>query len=155
MDPRESVVLTYGEMVYNIALRYVRRKEDAEDVYSETFLKYFRRDWNFESEEHRKAWLIRVTINCANDVLRARRDPLELNEEIAGEARTPDRDRYIDLRQAVEALPEIYKGVVVLFYLQDVPIREISAILELNENTVKSRLKTAREMLKKALDDTI
>lgn len=151
-DERESVVLQYGEMVYNIALRYVSRREDAEDIYSEAFLRYFRSDWNFESEEHRKAWLIRVTINCATDLLRGRRDGLELNEEIAGEEKTPDYDQYMDLHDAVEHLPLIYKEAITLFYLQDIPIKEIAGILNLNENTVKSRLKTARDMLRAYLE---
>ena len=65
----ETVVKTYSDMIYRIAMRYVAKPEDAEDVYSEVFLNYFRRPREFESEEHRKAWLIKVTINCAKDLL--------------------------------------------------------------------------------------
>lgn len=61
----ELVVKTYADMVYKIAYRYTANPTDAEDVFSETFLAYFKKDRAFESEEHRKAWLIRVTINCA------------------------------------------------------------------------------------------
>ena len=63
----EAVVRTYADMVYKIAYRYVANPVDADDVFSETFLAYFKKERVFPEEEHRKAWLIRVTINCAKD----------------------------------------------------------------------------------------
>ena len=61
----DFVVRTYADMVYKIAVRYTANLTDADDVFSETFLAYFRKERQFNSEEHRKAWLIRVAINCA------------------------------------------------------------------------------------------
>ena len=65
MMNEETVVRTYADMVYKIAYRYVLNQADADDVFSETFLAYFKKERVFQDEEHRKAWLIRVTINCA------------------------------------------------------------------------------------------
>ena len=65
----ETVVRTYSDMVYGVAYRYTQDPTDAEDVYSETFLTYFKMVREFNDEEHRKAWLIRVTINNAKTLL--------------------------------------------------------------------------------------
>lgn len=78
MVSEEFVVRTYADMIYKIAVRYVRDLTLAEDVFSETFLAYFRKERSFESEEHRKAWLIRVTINCAKDALMSRPQTSEM-----------------------------------------------------------------------------
>jgi RNA polymerase sigma factor (sigma-70 family) len=82
MMNEEEIVRTYADMVYKIAYRYVANPTDADDVFSETFLAYFKKERTFEEEEHRKAWLIRVTINCAKDLLRSKAPWEELNEEI-------------------------------------------------------------------------
>lgn len=58
----EEIVRRYSDMVYKIAMRYTRNQYDAEDVLSDTFLTYFKKERVFDSEEHRKARLIKVTI---------------------------------------------------------------------------------------------
>ena len=68
-----EVVRAYSDMVYGVAMRYVRNRTDADDVYSEVFYRYFRRERTFESEDHRKNWLLRVTVNCSKDLLTGRR----------------------------------------------------------------------------------
>ena len=69
----EETVRAYADMVYGIAMKYMRDPYDAEDILSETFITYFKKERTFEGEEHRKAWLIKVTINTAKDFLSARR----------------------------------------------------------------------------------
>ena len=78
----EQIVRTYADMVYRIAYRYVKNSIDTDDVFSEVFLAYFKKERTFESEEHRKAWLIRVTINCAKDLLVQRVQLQQLQEEL-------------------------------------------------------------------------
>ena len=63
----ESVVNKYADMVYRLAFAQVRSKSDADDIFQEVFLRYVRSKPVFENEEHRKAWLIRVTVNCSNN----------------------------------------------------------------------------------------
>ena len=60
----DAALAQYGDTVYRLAFAYTRNRADADDVFQEVFLRYFRRAPAFETEEHRKAWLIRVTINC-------------------------------------------------------------------------------------------
>ena len=68
----EEIVRFYSDMIFGVAMRYVRNSTDADDVYSEVFLRYFKRVRSFDSEEHRRAWLLRVTVNCAKDFLKSR-----------------------------------------------------------------------------------
>ena len=149
----EEVVRTYSDMVYNIAYRYAHDPDDADDIYSETFLRYFKKDRTFESEDHRKAWLIRVTVNCAKELLGGRQYSEELNEELVGAAPETPREEILSLREAVAALPEHQREVITLFYLQDLTVRQIAEILDKNENTVKVTLSRARNKLREFLED--
>ncbi|MCR5419089.1 MAG: sigma-70 family RNA polymerase sigma factor [Lachnospiraceae bacterium] len=149
----EQIVRTYGDMVYRIALGYVRNKEDAEDVYGETFLRLFKKERHFESDEHIKAWLIRVTINCSKQALMDRPMYDELNEEIeAGEERGISQEEKIDVWDAVAKLKPDYRTAVELYYMQSLSVKQIAEIMEKPENTVKSLLMRAREMLKQSLE---
>ena len=148
----EQIVRTYADMVYRIACRYVRNSIDADDVFSEVFLAYFKKERTFESEEHRKAWLIRVTINCAKDFLEQNTQQLQLNEEIVADHSQADRDTYMDLYAAIERLRPEYQEVIKMYYLDSLSVREIAQILDKNENTVKTQLARARESLKAYLE---
>lgn len=148
----EQIVRTYADMIYRIACRYVKNPTDADDVFSEVFLSYFKKERVFESEEHRKAWLIRVTINCAKDLLGKRVQWTEYNEELVGEQTAADKDDYMDLYAAIERLSPEYREVIKLYYLDDLSVKQIAQILDKNENTVKTHLSRAREYLRPLLE---
>ena len=153
MMNEEAIVRTYADMVYKIAYRYVANPTDADDVFSETFLAYFKKERTFEEEEHRKAWLIRVTINCAKDLLRGKTPWEELNEEIAEDNTfSLDSEEQLDLRAAIRQLRLEYREVICLHYLEGLSVQDISAILGRNENTVKTHLARGREKLRKFLE---
>lgn len=139
-------------MVYRIAYRYVKNSIDSDDVFSEVFLAYFKKERTFESEEHRKAWLIRVTINCAKDLLAQRAQLQQLHEETLPDQTARDADTYMDLYKAIEGLRPEYREVIKLFYLDDLSVKEIAQILNKNENTIKTQLFRARDTLKSALE---
>ncbi len=63
----DEIVQTYADMVYKLALSQTRNPDKAQDVFQEVFLRYIRNQKPFEGEEHRKAWLIRVTVNCCRN----------------------------------------------------------------------------------------
>ena len=142
----------YADMVYRIAYRYVKNSIDTDDVFSEVFLAYFKKERTFESEEHRKAWLIRVTINCAKDLLEQRSQLQQIHEETVPDQAIPDTDTYMDLHAAIEQLRPEYREVIKLYYLDDLPVKQIAQVLGKNENTVKTQLSRAREMLKTMLE---
>ena len=153
MMNEETIVRTYADMVYKIAYRYVANPTDADDVFSETFLTYFKKERTFHNEEHRKAWLIRVTINCAKDLLTSRSPWEELNEATAGEA-TPALypEEHIDLHKAIQQLRLEYREAISLYYLDGLSVQDISAVLGRSENTVKTHLARGREKLRKFLE---
>jgi RNA polymerase sigma-70 factor (ECF subfamily) len=148
----EQIVRTYADMVYRIAYRYVKNSIDTDDVFSEVFLAYFKKERTFESEEHRKAWLIRVTINCAKDFLAQRAQLQQLHEETLSDPTARDADTYMDLYKAIEGLRPEYREVIKLYYLDDLSVKEIAQILNKNENTIKTQLFRARDTLKSALE---
>ena len=139
-------------MVYRIAYRYVKNSIDSDDVFSEVFLAYFKKERTFESEEHRKAWLIRVTINCAKDLLAQRAQLQQLHEETLPDQTARDADTYMDLYKAIEGLRPEYREVIKLYYLDDLSVKEIAQILNKNENTIKTQLFRARDTLKSVLE---
>ena len=148
----EQVVRTYADMVYRIAYRYMKNSIDTDDVFSEVFLAYFKKERNFESEEHRKAWLIRVTINCAKDCIANRSEWQPLHEEVLPDPTTSKTDAYLDLHMAIEQLRPEYQEVIKLHYLDDLSVKQIALILDKNENTIKTHLARAREALKTILE---
>jgi RNA polymerase sigma-70 factor (ECF subfamily) len=152
----EEIVRTYSDMIFGVAMRYVRNPTDAEDVYSEVFYRYYRRVREFQSEEHRKAWLMRVTINCSKEFLMNRQFHEELNEDMFGsvtltgtsEASLED---ILAVREALKKLSEEYREVIELFYFSQLTIPEIAQMLQRPAGTVKSQLSRAREKLRELL----
>lgn len=148
----EKMIEKYSNMIYRLALVRTKTKENSEDVYQEVFLRLARKMPNFESEEHEKAWLIRVTINCSKNLLNSKflKNTTELKEEIVFET----KERH-DIYYAVQQLPLKYRTVIHLHYYENYKINEISRILGIKENTVKSHLARARERLKNAMEGGI
>lgn len=153
MMSEEFVIRTYADMIYKIAVRYVHNLTLAEDVFSETFLAYFRKERSFESEEHRKAWLIRVAINCAKDVLMGQPKTSEMVVEPGTEEKGYDQvETAADLSAALERMRPEYKEVICLYYLQELPVKTIAEVLGRNESTIKTQLSRARNQLKRFLE---
>ena len=149
----ELVVKTYADMVYKIAYRYTANPTDAEDVFSETFLAYFKKDRAFESEELRKAWLIRVTINCAKEFLGNKTPWAELNEELAEDpARSSSVELRMDLREAINRLRPEYREAILLYYIEGLSVKEVAEVLGRKVDTVKVHLSRAREKLRDFLE---
>lgn len=148
----ELVVKTYADMVYKIAYRYTANPTDAEDVFSETFLAYFKKDRAFESEEHRKAWLIRVTINCAKEFLGNKTPWAELNEELAEDPDRSSVELRMDLREAINRLRPEYREAILLYYIEGLSVKEVAEVLGRKVDTVKVHLSRAREKLRDFLE---
>lgn len=148
----EKMIEKYSNMVYRLALTRTKSKENSEDVYQEVFLRLYKKLPNFESEEHEKAWLIRVTINCSKNLLNSKflKHTTQIKEDITFET----KERH-DIYYAVQELPLKYRTIIYLYYYENYKINEISKILKTNENTVKSRLSRAREKLKQKIEGGI
>lgn len=148
---RSQAVERWGDLVWRLALARTGSVPDAEDVFQEVFLRYFRHEDKLESDEHRKAWLIRCTINRAKSLVmspwRRRTVPLETAAEV-GVA-----DDYREVYAAVLALPAKYRTVIHLYYFEGLSVAETAAALGRAEGTVKSQLNRGRDLLRKALKE--
>ena len=148
----EMMIEKYSDMIYRLALTRTKSKENSEDVYQEVFLRLSKKMPDFESEEHEKAWLIKVTINCSKNLLNSAflRYTTEMKEDFVFE--TKERQ---DIYYAVQELPLKYRTIIHLYYYEGYKINEISNILNIKENTIKSRLARAREKLKEKVEGGI
>lgn len=151
--PVESVVENYKQNLFAAAFSVCCSREDAEDAVQDAFIKYYTSDKEFESAEHIKAWLIRITVNRAKDISSSffRRNGVSLEEYTAT---IPFESREeSDLFAAVMRLDKKYRTVVHLFYYEDYTIEEIAEMLGRSPGTVKSRLNRARQQLKQMLKE--
>ena len=153
----ETAIDRYADMVYRLALSQMKNKTDADDLFQEVFVRLVSNVEKLESWEHVKAWLIRVTVNCAKkhfDLYWNKNvDFMEDETQIRGEeAYEPPGEHPV--RGAVEKLPPKYRLAVHLFYYEELSIAEIAQQTGQKEGTVKSQLHRAREMLKKLLEES-
>lgn len=152
MDMREAeaLVARHAQAVYRLAYARTGSREDAEDVTQETFLRLVRTAPEFADEDHCRAWLLRVAMNCAGDLFRSawRRHtrPLEEAEQVPA----PEEGGVLE---AVLALPERYRAPVHLFYYEGLSTAEIAAVLGKSEGAVRTRLSRARTMLRGVLEE--
>lgn len=148
----EAVIRQYADMVYRLAWAYVRNNTDADDVFQEVFLRYIRRAPEFETEEHRKAWLLRVTINRAKSHLAGSRLRGISSREQSVPFTAPEE---MELHEALLKLPPKYRTVLHLFYYEDQTTEEIAELLQRKPATVRTQLTRARQLLANLLKSEI
>lgn len=141
----------YGDMVRRLCLVHLKNPADTEDIFQNVFLKYVLSPVVFESPEHEKAWLIRVTLNACKDLVksffRSRTVPLE---ELLDQP-APLSEEHREVLEAVLALPRKYRDAVYLHYYEGYTAAEIGKLLGKNTNTVYTLLNRAREQLRETL----
>lgn len=151
-EEANRAIRLYADTVRRICMVHLKNYSDTEDIFQTVFLKYVLHPEPFESEEHEKAWIIRVTVNACKDLLknvfRSRTVPLETLVEMP----QAQELRHRELLEAVLSLPLKYKDVVYLYYYEGYYAEEISRILKKNVNTVYTLLTRARKILKKELE---
>ncbi len=152
----EILVGRYEKLVYNVARRMVGQVEDARDIAQTVFLKVFENLKGFDRRYRFRSWITRITINESINHLGARKGAEPLDERWPSAERGPgeivsgaERSRAVDV--AVRGLQLDYRVVIVLRHFLEYSYREMATILEIPEKTVKSRLFTARQLLKDAL----
>lgn len=149
----ETLVRKFADMVYRLALLNMKNQQDAEDIFQEVFLRLVDHLHKLHSEEHVKAWLLRVTVNCCKKQFQSawRRKTSSLGYDMAVEWAVHCPEDYSEVYEAVRELPEKYRNVIHLFYFEDLPVKTISRVLKIGESTVKSQLFRGRDMLKSKL----
>lgn len=141
----------YADMVFRLSMVSLKNNADAEDVFQTVFLKYALSKQRFESADHEKAWLVRVTVNTCRDLLKSffRKHMVSL-EEIP-ESLFPASTQQFAVLEAVRSLPKDYREAVYLHYYEGYTAPEIAQILNKKPNTIYTHLSRAREMLKEML----
>lgn len=182
MEELQRKIDSYSNLLYRIAYLQLRNNQDAEDVVQETFYQFIKAKKGFESPEHEKAWLIKVTLNgCRKvwrsawyrhiDVMPASKAAEDAGESAHGMAMDDIRDAIYDntkeniledilikernreIMEAVWKLPRRYREVIHLFYFQQMSIKEISEVTKRKASTVTSQLTRGRELLRKNLKE--
>ncbi|MCR4794499.1 RNA polymerase sigma-70 factor, ECF subfamily [Ruminococcus flavefaciens] len=142
---REAVE-KYGDMLYRICLVMLKNTADAEDAVQETFIKYVQNTPTFKGEGHEKAWLITVATNKCRDMLRYRTRHKTESEELLQGYFIEEHDSGI--LEALSELDDKYRIILVLYYVEDYKIDQISKITGLSVSAVKMRLSRGRKLLR-------
>ena len=152
-QPVEILIKKYKNNIYAIAFNVCKNSEDAEDVVQDTFIQYMSLKKELETEEHIRAWLIRVAINKAKNKITSffRRNTLPLEDYM--ETLTFEPEEASDLFAAVMALPQKYRITIHLFYYEDYSVNEIADIEKISVSNVKTRLSRGRKLLKEKLKE--
>lgn len=147
----KRAVEQYADTVRRLCMIHLKNYADTEDIFQTVFLKYALSTAAFESQEHERAWLIRVTINACKDLLKSFfRSRTVSIEEILEQPAAPSEE-HREVLEAVLSLPVKYREVIYLHYYEGYTAPEIGRILGKNVNTVYSLMKRAREMLRDRL----
>lgn len=145
-EKMEQIVTEYGTPLLRLCLMMLGRNMDAEDAVSETFFRYFQKAPSFQDASHEKAWLYTVAANICRDMLRKRKRLLSLEDSTLSSFAQAPEDRSV--LEALEALPEKYRTVIYLHYIEGYKTGEIAALLDIRPGTVRKRLQYGREQLK-------
>mgnify|MGYP000185049079 FL=1 len=146
-----QILDTYGSAILRYAYSYLHNQSDTEEVLQDTLIQFLKTRPVFESDEHEKAWLLRVAGNLCKNRLKynSLRQTDELREELIAE----QREDLSFIWDAVQALPVQYREVIHLFYREGYSTREISQILGRKEATIRSDLSRGRGKLKELLKE--
>lgn len=141
----------YADMVRRLCMIHLKNEADTEDIFQTVFLKYLLSPVVFESEEHEKAWLIRVTSNACKDLLKSffRSRTTSLDDLLERPAELPPDHR--EVLEALLSLPRKYREVIYLHYYEDYTAPQISRILGKKVNTIYTLLTRSKQMLREKL----
>lgn len=157
-----EIVTEYQDMIYRLAFHDCRNRQDAEDVMQTVFLKLYQKNPDFESEEHLRHWLVRVTVNecrrlfaspwkCRMEMSGELLEIFGMSEEKSGEGYQKVRER--ELLEIVLRLPRKYRVPIYLYYYEEYSAAEIGEILGKSPSTIQTWLFRARKRLKKLLEE--
>lgn len=150
-----QIVEGYGNKLFRTCYLILRDREEAEDVVQETFIKVFQKLDTFKENSNLYTWIYKIALNLSRDRLRRKQDMLILEDEWVGDNDVESHvEKSIDrelLRKKLFEMDMLYREVLVLFYFEDLSVKEISSLLNEKEGTIKSKLSRGRNILKESL----
>ncbi len=141
----------HSDTVRRLCMIHLKNYADTEDIFQTVFMKYVLSPVVFETPEHEKAWIIRVTINACKDLLKSFFHSRTVSIDEALQLAAPISEDYQDVLQAVLSLPTKYRQVVYLHYYEGYTAPQISQLLGKNLNTIYTLLRRSKGMLKEKL----
>ena len=141
----ESLLQTYGNGLFRLSLVMLRNESDAEDAIQDTMIRYLQKSPNFQDADHEKAWLFKVCTNICHDMLRYRKRHPQV--DIDTQYHLTEKETDASLLDALMELPEKFKLVLILYYVEGYRIHEIAEIIERSPSAVKMRLQKGRKLL--------
>ena len=158
--PAEKVITElineYGDSILRMCYVYLKDYHLAEDIVQETFLQVYKNYGSFRQDSSIKTWITRIAINLCKNQMRTRWFSVKREEEFPMLFYTEDYDGVIDREQLITAIGNLkpkYREAVLLFYYQELSVKEIADLLNKKESTINVRLKRAREQLKEELKE--
>lgn len=149
----EELIAEYSPVIYRIAFARLNNVPDAEDITQEVLIKYIKSDMKFNDEDHRRKWLIRVTVNAVNSLVTGSWNKRTVPLDEVCDSYTEDCTDALDIQEALCRLPEKYRIPIHLFYFEDMTISQIAEVTDSTEGTVKSLLSRGRNKLKEMLKE--
>ena len=155
----ETLLIQYEKPVFNAAYRMLHNKEDASDVTQTVFLKVYENFDSFDPSRRFFSWIYRITLNESINWLSKQNRLEPLQHEAADDGKSPEQEVVsaelsAEVQAALMTIRTDFRTVVILKHFLGCSYVEISEVLEIPEKTVKSRLYSARQMLKDALTST-
>jgi RNA polymerase sigma-70 factor (ECF subfamily) len=164
-----ELVELYKDKIYHLGYRMLNQKQEAEDVVQETFLRVYMNLERYDENQKFSTWIYRIATNLCIDRLRKRKPNYSIDAEMSDNDGTdwhailpsdeagPEDELILsetqqNIRNTIQSLPDKYRTVVVLRYLHDMSLQEISDVLEMPVTTVKTRVHRGREFLRKKLE---
>ena len=168
-DAFAELVELYKDKVYKVSYRMVGNRQEAEDVAQETFLRVYANIGSYDPKYKFSTWIYRIASNLSIDQLRKRKQVYSLDKEVVGTDGLDWHDRLSDpakgpedefltgelqsqVQEAINSLTPKYRSIMILRYLEDLSLNEISEILKLPVSTIKTRIHRGREALRKKLN---
>jgi len=151
----EEYVIENKEKHYRIAYSYVKNIDDALDIVQESIFKALVSLNTLRNPEFMKTWFYRILVNCSLDCIRKQKKIITLDNEVLYSHINEFNDTYtdIDLYKALDGLPDSYRSIIILRFFEDLKIEEIAEILDVNVNTVKTRLYKSLDILRIKMKD--
>jgi len=138
--------------LYRVARGILKDKEDIEDALQNTVIHSFEKINSLKKDEYFKTWIIRILINECNEILRKNKRVMHLDDNTNAEIYS-DSYENMDLTRAINSLSEELRLTTVLFYFEDMSLKDIAKILKIQEGTVRSRLTRARTKLREVMSE--
>ncbi len=151
-DAFSKLIKMYEKDLYRVAIAIVKNNEDALDCIQDSILKAYQCIGKLKKEEYFKTWLIKILINRCKDIISKEKKFISIFDVIK-ETSYKDNLECFEIKEVIGKLEDDLKLLIVLYYYEDMSIKDISESLDISEGTIKSRLSRARVKLKSMLDE--